>query len=104
MNMVLTTRALAPGHSRREPTLAQGLVEKAFPAGLVACTKRVEFQKADYDRTPADDGFAMKRGIFTGSLAEHELKSTRARQAFHTRNRGGGRQAGVAVAAGSCDA
>jgi hypothetical protein len=63
----------APTRYGREPTLAQGLVEKAFPAALVACTKRVQFQKADYDRPAADDGFALKRGIFTGSLAEYEL-------------------------------
>jgi hypothetical protein len=71
--MVLTTARPTPGGFRAEPILAQGLVEKAFPAGLHACTKRVEFQKRDYDRPSADDGFAMKRGVFTGSLAEHEL-------------------------------
>jgi hypothetical protein len=58
----------------REPVLAQGLIEKAFPNGLEACTERVRFAKAENGREPPDGGFAMKRGILTGALAEHQLQ------------------------------
>jgi hypothetical protein len=55
-----------------EPVLAQGTLEKAFPAGLEACTERVRFAKEDQS-APFDGGLAMKRGILAGAAAEHEL-------------------------------
>lgn len=60
-------------HPALEPVLAQGPLEKAFPQGLEACTERVRFSKAEAGREPPDGGFAMKRGILTGALAEREL-------------------------------
>src|SRR6266536_1954176 len=67
--MVIAT----PSALALEPILAQGLIEKAFPQGLEACTERVRFSKAEAGREPPDGGFAMKRGILTGALAEREL-------------------------------
>src|SRR5436309_16141009 len=62
-----------PLRSALEPILAQGLIEKAFPEGLQACTERVRFSKAESGREPLDGGFAMKRGLLTGAVAEREL-------------------------------
>lgn len=61
--------------SARELILAQGTIEKAFPQGEEACTERLVFAKADARREPFDGGFAMKRGLVTGALAERELLS-----------------------------
>ena len=33
----------------------------------------MRLSKADHGRDPADDGFPLKRGLFVGALAEHEL-------------------------------
>src|SRR5688572_4510355 len=61
-----------PARPARESVLAQGLIEKAFPEGLEACTERVRFSKEErFD--PFDGGLAMKRGILGGAAAEHEL-------------------------------
>ncbi len=57
-----------------EPILAQGTIEKVFPTEQ-ACTERARFAKLDGWLPGADGGFAMKRGIITGALAEHELVS-----------------------------
>src|SRR5207249_7174417 len=56
-----------------EPVLAQGAIEKAFPQGLEACTERVRFSKSESGREPPDGGFAMRRGILTGTVAERDL-------------------------------
>jgi hypothetical protein len=61
-------------YAARERVLAQGLIEKAFPNGPEPCTERVRFAKADNGCEPRDGGFAMKRGLLTGALAEHELQ------------------------------
>lgn len=66
MAIAVTTRRVL------EPVLAQGLIEKAFPDGLEACTERVRFSKEDR-LAPFDGGLAMKRGLLAGAAAEQEL-------------------------------
>lgn len=61
----------APG-AKIEPVLAQGTVEKVFPAEE-ACTERANLAKVIGWQGADDGGFALKRGILAGSLAEHEL-------------------------------
>jgi hypothetical protein len=57
----------------RPPIFAQWLAEAAVLASGEVCLERIRFARADRGREPADGGFAMKRGIWAGALAEHEL-------------------------------
>jgi hypothetical protein len=52
--------------------VAQGRVEKLFLEDE-ACTERARFDKVIPWSEPADGGFAMKRGILAGMLAESQL-------------------------------
>ena len=47
-------------------------MEKAFLADVM-CLERVSFARAEVEQPPLDNGFPLKRGVFTGMLAEHEL-------------------------------
>lgn len=73
--MTVTNRRSVSISRSREPMLAQGRIEKVFVQADVACTERAVFATADAGREPSDGGFAMARGILTGSLAERELAS-----------------------------
>lgn len=73
--MTITGGQTAVIRRGREVIFAQGTIEKAFPQGEDSCTQRVQFAKADSGREPPDGGFAMKRGLVTGALAERELVS-----------------------------
>src|SRR6266516_3479219 len=55
-----------------EPIMAQGRIKRVFPQPHVSCTQRAWFAQHEM-ANPADDMFAMKRGIFTGGLGEHDL-------------------------------
>jgi hypothetical protein len=57
-----------------EPILAQGVIEKAFPAET-ACTARVRFAKADSGQEGPRGRFYLDRGIAIGELMERELES-----------------------------
>jgi hypothetical protein len=56
-----------------EPILAQGVLEKAFPADT-ACTERVRFAKADSGQEGPRGRFYLDRGIVIGELMERELE------------------------------
>lgn len=58
---------------RSGPIVPQGSIEKAF-LGDDACTERVRRTKLEAGAEPHDGGYAMRRGLVTGSLAEHELE------------------------------
>jgi hypothetical protein len=62
--------------ARPERIFSQGQVEKAFPGGPhTGCTARVSFDQQHGWQGPDDNGFALRRGLFAGALAEHELTS-----------------------------
>jgi hypothetical protein len=63
--------ALATPNSRPDPTLAQSVVERAFPGlGMDICTARNGFAKQERD---TGDRFYLERGIITGDLAERQV-------------------------------
>jgi hypothetical protein len=58
-----------------DPILAQGNIEKAFVGWLVACTKRIEYDRVGRVNGQSGDQFYLLRGILAGQLAEHELQA-----------------------------
>ena len=58
---------------RSTPFITGGTIERVFTDGPDSlCPARLEFHKAD-QRPPADDGWAMVRGILAGAVVETEL-------------------------------
>ena len=81
--MAISTKKIDSHHSRGEKIFPQGTIEKAFPAGPdEACTERLAFAQQQGWQEPADGGFAMRRGLFAGALAEHQLQGYAAGHGF----------------------
>jgi hypothetical protein len=81
MSVNTTTTKRPTSTVRREPILAQGIIEKAFPTEE-PCTERVRFMKATGWQSTPENLFAMKRGIIAGELVERQLVSYSAGHGF----------------------